>query len=160
MGTGLISGTISREGCIGPAIKPTGSGKAVESAAEPEGGCVTVRAGRESETPTRGPLRSNEARLSKQRFFPAKRKGGDASHHPPFLLLPLCLFAPFFCCLPSPHSFAPCFGDRQRAQRWHNSELRPQRLEWPWPILHLPLWKLRHSSTGGELVSCVFQCAG
>ena len=134
MGTGLISGTISREGCIGPAIKPTGRGKTVESAAEPEGECVTVRADRESESPTRGTLRSNEARLGKHRFFPARRTGCEASHHPPLggpLLFPLFFFPscslPFFL----PHCFAPCFGAKQMAQRWTKSELRPQRLDEP-----------------------------
>ena len=104
-----------------------------EAAAEPEGECVIFStpvaregytgAARESESPARGTLRSSEASLGKHRFFPAKRKGGVASHHDPFLFFePLAL--PFESLLPFdppsaalPHSFAPCFGDKQIAQR-------------------------------------------
>ena len=138
MGTGLISGTISREGCIEPVIKPTGRGKAGSDTAEPEGECVAFSAVRESESPARGPLRSNEVRLGKHRFFKAKRTGCDASHHAPCwpsrpLFVPL-FFLPFWLCrcsLWSPHCFAPCFGARQMAQRWTKSPLRPQRLDEP-----------------------------
>ena len=151
MGACLILGTISREGYIEPEIKPTGRGKVAEAAAEPEGECVIsstpvaregyTGAARESESPARGTLRSSEASLGKHRFFPARRKGGVASHHDPFLFFEPLFLPPFLFCFdpPSaelPHSFAPCFGDKQIAQRWHRCSLRPQRFEVPWPIRH------------------------